>query len=95
MDKTHAKELNRLKQRQNKKRMLYYVILFICVAVIVILLDVVFIVSPDKALSESENRTLQQMPKLNFSTLTNGRFESSFEDYVADQFPGRDSWVGL
>lgn len=64
-------------------------------AVLVLVLDLIFILLPDKELSETENRTLQQFPKLNFTTLTNGKFESRFDSYVADQFPARDAWVRL
>jgi len=62
-------------------------------AVLVIALDVLFLVLPDRQSSETENRNLQQFPKLSFNTLTQGRFESQFDDYIADQFPGRDAWI--
>ena len=64
-------------------------------AAIVTVLDVLFILLPDRAESETENRMLQQFPKLNFNTLTSGRFESQFDKYIADQFPFRDSWTSL
>ena len=48
---------------------------------------------PDKETSETENRSLQQFPKFNVTTVTNGKFESKFDTYVADQFPLRDEWV--
>lgn len=95
MEQRREEQHNRIVRKQNKKRKLYYGILFICIAVIIILFDVVFLVSPDRQTSEMENRSLQQAPKLLFSTLTNGRFESAFESYVADQFPARDGWVSL
>ena len=95
MEQTQAERQNRIIRKQNRKRKLYYVILFICIAVIVIAFDIFFLAAPDRKLSETENRNLQQAPKLTFATLTNGRFESAFEKYVADQFPMRDSWVSL
>ena len=78
-----------------KRRELYYRALFLFIALIIVIFDIIFFISPDKEASETENRTLQQFPKLNFTTLSNGKFESSFDSYVADQFPGRDGWVAL
>ena len=95
MDERRVNQNNQRKKAENKKRMLYYRVLFIVIAVLIIVLDIIFFVLPDKELSETENRTLQQFPKLNFTTLTNGKFESRFDSYVADQFPGRNGWVGL
>ncbi len=86
---------NREDIQARKKRELYYRALFFCIALIIVVFDIIFFIAPDKEASETENRTLQQFPKLNFTTLTNGKFESSFDSYVADQFPGRDGWVRL
>lgn len=77
---------------QRKK---FHIILPLCMAVIVVLLDILFIAIPDRTASETENRNLQQSPKLSWSTFTSGRFESQFDDYVADQFPYRDTWIGI
>lgn len=84
-----------LRRKEQSTRKSYYRILFLCIAVIILVLDVIFFVLPDKEISETENRSLQQFPKLNFTTLTNGKFESRFDSYVADQFPGRDAWVSV
>lgn len=91
----HKRSNNAIRKKEKMNTLLYYVILFVCIALIVIVMDIVFIAAPDKKLSENENRNLQQFPKLSFTTLTNGRFEERFEDYVADQFPGRDGWVQM
>ena len=50
---------------------------------------------PDRARSETENRTLAQRPVLTWSALADGSFTRAAEDYFADQFPLRDSWTGL
>lgn len=86
---------NRIRQEESRRRSAGFKILFIVMAVIILVLDLIFILIPDKELSETENRTLQQFPPLNFTTLTNGKFESLFDAYVADQFPGRDGWVRM
>ena len=49
----------------------------------------------DRDFSESENRKLAQLPKLSVSTLADGSWFAGLGDYVADQFPGRDSWISL
>ena len=50
---------------------------------------------PDRARSETENRTLAQRPSLSRETLLNGSFTADMETYFADQFPLRDGWVSL
>ena len=50
---------------------------------------------PDRARSETENRTLAQRPSLSRETLLNGSFTAGMETYFADQFPLRDDWTGL
>ncbi len=50
---------------------------------------------PDRAQSETENRTLAQVPQLSWQTLKDGSFGQAVEKYFADQFPLRDDWTGL
>ena len=50
---------------------------------------------PDRARSETENRTLAQFPDFSWETMKNGSFTAGMEDYFADQFPLRDDWTGL
>ena len=45
---------------------------------------------PDRARSETENRTLAQRPSLSRETLLNGSFTADMETYFADQFPLRE-----
>ena len=52
-------------------------------------------VLPDREMSETENRYLQQAPTLSLGNITNGTFMSQAEDYTADQIVGRDLWVAL
>lgn len=51
--------------------------------------------SPDRELSETENRPLAQRPTLTVEKLISGEFMSEFETYVTDQFLVKDWWVGL
>ena len=50
---------------------------------------------PDRARSETENRTLAQRPAFSWAALASGGFTADVEDYFADQFPLRDGWTGL
>ena len=50
---------------------------------------------PDRAKSETENRTLAQFPVFSWSSLVDGSYTEGVEEYFADQFPLRDGWTGL
>lgn len=55
---------------------------------------------PDRTFSPDENRDLTQLPSLEkdgkpFGNLFEGNFTSQFTDYLSDQFPLRDTFVGL
>ncbi len=55
--------------------------------------------SPVREHSESENRALAQKPKFTLTSLfaknEKEKFTRKYEDYLTDQFIGRDSWIGL
>ena len=53
------------------------------------------LVIPDREMSEEENRMLASKPKLTFSALANGDFMEQYEEYLSDQFAGRDLWHRL
>ena len=67
-------------------------------------------VLPDKSFSEQENRTLKQLPKLSsgegtvsenikngkfLDRLLSGEYASDMNKYLSDQFPMRDTLVGI
>lgn len=53
------------------------------------------VITPNKAFSECENRPLEQKPNFSFESLIKGKFISNFENYISDQFPYRDFWIGV
>ena len=53
------------------------------------------ILKPSDDFSETENRSLAQMPKLTGKNILDGTFESDYESYLTDQFILRDAWIGL
>ncbi|MCF0228440.1 MAG: hypothetical protein HUJ76_01940 [Parasporobacterium sp.] len=80
-------------KKSNENRKKFHILLTVCLAFVVVIFDILFFVMPDRAVSETENRNLQLFPRLTWNTVTSGRFESQFDKYVADQFPGRDAWI--
>lgn len=53
------------------------------------------LLTPDRARSEYENRSLAQKPEFSLKGLFSGRFTAGYEEYLTDQFAGRDGWVAL
>lgn len=80
---------NKNKQRQYYKTSALLFILFL----------VLFVgantITKDKTFSETENRMLAGKPKFSVDKLLEGRFTSKFEDYVVDQFIGRDFFTNV
>ncbi|WP_139492163.1 DHHW family protein [Brevibacillus dissolubilis] len=56
-------------------------------------LGITSLVTPDRASSWWENRTLAQAPTVTVEGLTTGKVFKEYEKYVTDQFPGRDDWM--
>ena len=52
-------------------------------------------IKPDTDYSESENRTLAQMPDATVESVFDGSFEADYETYLTDQFVARDQWIGM
>ena len=95
MTQRNANRENRISNQERRNRSFCFRVLFIVMAVLILVFDLIFFILPDKDISEVENRSLQLFPKLNFTTLTNGKFETLFDNYVADQFPGRNGWAAM
>lgn len=53
------------------------------------------IVLPDRVFSAQENRRLAQKPAFSVSALRDKSFMEGWEDYVTDQFPGRDRFIAI
>ncbi|WP_343344462.1 DHHW family protein [Terrisporobacter petrolearius] len=80
---------NKIKQRQYYKTSALLFILFL------VLFVGANIITKDKTFSETENRMLAGKPKFSVDKLLEGRFTSKFEDYVVDQFIGRDFFTNV
>ncbi len=77
-----------MKKAQSCSSIVFFVILIFGIGIATL-------VSPDREYSETENRTLSQMPKASLSSVLDGSFESGYEDYLTDQFLLRDNWIAL
>lgn len=62
-------------------------------SLVIVILTVMFFVTPDKAMSQKENRTLTQMPNFGIDRLFSGEYTSELAIYISDQFPARDAFV--
>ncbi|MBQ8402172.1 MAG: hypothetical protein IJX14_09610, partial [Clostridia bacterium] len=64
-------------------------------AAIIFAFAIAFVAVPDKDFSEEENRSLTTFPKFSWDALVDGSFSSAINTYFADQFPARNSLVGI
>ena len=53
------------------------------------------LISPKKSFSETENRTLTTLKAPSPGDVFSGKFEQDYENYLTDQFPGRDRCITL
>ncbi len=53
------------------------------------------ILTPDRIFSDTENRYLAQNPKFTLSSLMDNSFGLKYEEYINDQFVGRDNWIDI
>ena len=58
-------------------------------------MSLLYVVLPRRDFSPLEKRYLTQAPALEADALLNGSLGDEIEDYLADQMPGRDWFVGL
>ena len=73
----------------NKK---FYAIGAAIVAVLWLVLTGFVWFTPDKEVSESERRPLDQKPEFTLEAFKDGSYKTAFEDYLKDQFPLRDTF---
>lgn len=62
---------------------------------ILFLVMIINIIVPDKEQSEMENRTLETRPRFNMSSILSGDFMEEWENYLSDQFAGRNMWRSI
>lgn len=62
---------------------------------ILLLLGVLHVILPDKALSHTERRSLAQFPDSGIASVLDGVFMENMEKYLPDQFPAREGFRSL
>ena len=50
---------------------------------------------PDRLYSDWEKRLLAQRPVLKAEDVLSGSYTAAYEEWLTDQFPARDRWIGL
>ena len=71
------------------------IIITIGFVIIVFAMFIMNLVVKDKAISESERRTLQTFPKITLDTIKSGDAMDKFEKYTTDQFALRDTFRSI
>lgn len=63
--------------------------------VFILTLSLLHLFTPDRDVSRSERRKLQQFPEFSVQALYSGRYMTELEDYLCDQFPLREEFRTL
>lgn len=81
-------------QRKRKKRRIRTIEAFIGMLFsgVILGLVIVNILTPNKEVSDRENRMLSQPPALTAEGIVSGDFMDAYEKYQSDQFAGRNFW---
>ncbi len=88
-------EAKKTGKKLNNLRRTIYISVSIIFIVTIMLIGLLILAIPDKAYSETENRSLAQSPNLTATSLADGTFMKDAESYTQDQFPLRDSWIAV
>ncbi len=65
------------------------------IPLILVIFLILNILTPSIDISERENRSLAQFPKITLASIANGQFMKDFENYISDQFVFRNAFVSL
>lgn len=80
-------------QRVDDKRNSLLTVGLICA--VLLILGVADLCNGDNVYSETENRVLASRPAFTWESLFSGDYGEAYEEYMSDQFVGRDKWVGI
>lgn len=81
-----------LRDKKNRKKNIVQIVIF---SSLIFGITIASILSPTRAFSESENRTLASKPKFTLDALYHGDYTADYETYITDQFVMRDQWIGI
>ena len=91
-------QMNRRPRRASvvqKNRSKQGVMLAIMLAAVILVFYLVGLLAKDRAFSENETRSLAQKPALTWTAVKDGSYLSDLSAHIADQFPGRDTWLSV
>lgn len=77
------------------KSNLKYIITSACFLIFIFGFTIAGYLSEDKAFSETENRTLQQIPEFSWTSLKSGVYTSKLDTYMSDQIFLKDQLVSI
>ena len=92
---TEAAEYLNLQLSLSKESKIPNIILCVLTLGFIFAFAILFWVLPDNDFSAEENRSLQKAPEMTFENLFSGNLTDEFSDYMADQFPCRNFFVGI
>lgn len=65
------------------------------ICAVLLVLGIADLCNDDRLYSETENRALASRPVFSWEELFSGEYGDDYEEYITDQFVGRDKWIGL
>lgn len=93
---TMQKEDRQQDSQKKKKQSGVRHVLFVGMTMALLLGSSVYMkLTPDHTYSSAERRLLQKRPKFTKKTVLRGKFQSKYEVYLSEQFPGREQLVTL
>ncbi len=81
--------------RRQRERTVQGAYLSLLLIIFVLFFSIVNLFAADRETSETENRALAQTPDFSWQSLKDGSYFAGIDDYLADQFVGRDFWISL
>ncbi len=84
-----------IEKKYQKSNRALNVVLTVAFFAFIYVFALLFWILPDRSFSPEENRALTTLPEFSFKALADGSYTAEFADYMADQFPGRNFFVGM
>lgn len=99
-ENVHLERDAELERKRNEREKKVYRTLISALSVLLFFGFLIFLlflsaVDKDKTVSEVEKRQLAKRPDFSFSSFFDGSWGREYEEYYADQFPLRDSFIGV
>ncbi|WII36035.1 DHHW family protein [Paenibacillus thiaminolyticus] len=79
----------------NRYDKIYKYVMAVLLLLFIGAIAVLNLLAAEREFSEAENRVLEKWPDFTLQSLAAGKFTSSYEKYVSDQFIFRDAWIGM